>query len=848
MRVGTKVPLSMFEILMTTALAASATVPAYAAEVHRFNVPTEQAVDAVRDFAAQAHVQILVDGANIKDKHLHSVLGEFSTQKGLEVLLAETGLKPHYVGDHSIALVTPEQEAAGERADGAKEGKKSDSFRMGPVARGAPGSTSLDNQASSSSQGEVKDTIEEIIVTAQKRNERLQDVPVPVTALNASTLVDQNQVRLQDYYATVPGLNFTVGNRGEPSLSIRGISTGLYNNPTVGVTIDDVQYGSSTALGGGYAVPDVDPNDLARVEVLRGPQGTLYGASSIGGLVKYVTIAPSLTGWAGHIQAGLNKVQSGSDPGYNVSAAVNTPLADTVAVRASSFVRRDPGYIDNIQDGQADVNTAQVYGGRVAALWNPSQDWMLKLSALYQKNNRDGSPDVFIQPGLGDLQQDTLRNTGRYDKEIQAYSANLTGKVAGIDITSLTGYSRNKGFASVDYTSAYSSLSEGFYQVAGTPIEETVRTSKFSEEVRLSSVIAERFDWLLGGFYTRERSSVNSVLASVDPATGIQAGTLFTNSYPTAFNEYAIFTDLTVHFTERFNIQLGGRESWNDQTYSQDIYGPLFGNTSIIAPELQTKENSFTYLVTPQYKISPEMMAYARFASGYRPGGPNGSCVAFNFPCHFAPDKTNNYEVGIKADVLDHMLSFDASLYYIDWKNIQITVTQQSSGETYSANGSRAKSQGLELSTHAKPLTGLSLTAWVAWDDAVLQEPFPSTSTVNGATGDRLPYSSRFSGDFAVEQSFPVMNGVTGFVAGEARYAGDRQGVFMATSARQDLPGYAQFDLRGGLRLDTWTVNVFVNNVADRRGVLDGGLGTFPVYAFTYIQPRTMGVTAGKVF
>src|SRR5262249_11729294 len=145
--------------------------------------------------------------------------------------------------------------------------------------------------------------IEEIVVTAQKREERLQDVPVPVTSMSADALVEQNQLRLQDYYSKVPGLNLELdGTTGVPTVSIRGVTTGGQTNPTVGVTVDDVPYGSSTFIGGGFVSPDIDPSDLTRVEVLRGPQGTLYGVSSIGGLLKYVTLDPSTDGFTGLVQ------------------------------------------------------------------------------------------------------------------------------------------------------------------------------------------------------------------------------------------------------------------------------------------------------------------------------------------------------------------------------------------------------------------------------------------------------------------------------------------------------------------------------------------------------------------
>jgi outer membrane receptor protein involved in Fe transport len=174
--------------------------------------------------------------------------------------------------------------------------------------------------------------LEEVIVTAQKRSERLQDVPVPVTAIGANTLVDTNQMRLEEYYSQIPGLTLTVGDgRGVPMISIRGITSG-YTNPTVGVVVDGTPYGASTNLALGALVPDIDPSELARVEVLRGPQGALYGASSMGGLLNYVTIEPSTDRASGRVQAGTSSVYDGDQLGYNLSAAVNVPLSDTFAV------------------------------------------------------------------------------------------------------------------------------------------------------------------------------------------------------------------------------------------------------------------------------------------------------------------------------------------------------------------------------------------------------------------------------------------------------------------------------------------------------------------------------------
>src|SRR5262249_23933181 len=157
-------------------------------------------------------------------------------------------------------------------------------------------------------------------------SERLQDVPVPVTVINAQTLADTNQLRIQDYYASIPGFSvISVGIQSITLLSIRGINSDAAGNPSVGITVVDVPYGASTNAGGGTLVPDLDPYDLAHVEILRGPQGTLYGASSLGGLLKFVTVDPSTDGVSGHVESGLSGIHNGAELGYNVRGAVNVP-------------------------------------------------------------------------------------------------------------------------------------------------------------------------------------------------------------------------------------------------------------------------------------------------------------------------------------------------------------------------------------------------------------------------------------------------------------------------------------------------------------------------------------------
>jgi outer membrane receptor protein involved in Fe transport len=241
-------------------------------------------------------------------------------------------------------------------------------------------------------------------------------------------------------------------------------------------------------------------------------------------------------------------------------------------------------------------------------------------------------------------------------------------------------------------------------------------------------------------------------------------------------------------------------------------------------------------------------MVYARLASGYRPGGPNLNVGSSGLPHDYKPDKTNNYEVGVKGDFLERTLSIDGSLYYIDWKDIQLQLVDPTTQLNYFANAGRAKSQGVELTVESRPLAGLVIAAWGAWNDATLTQGFPSISTAYGVSGDRLPNSSRFSGRFSLDEEFRIARGATAFVGGAMSYVGNFLADFSGTPQRQYFPSYMRTDLRAGVKYQSWTVNAFANNVTDKRAAIGGGFGTYPPFAFTYIQPRTIGLSLVRTF
>jgi iron complex outermembrane receptor protein len=241
-------------------------------------------------------------------------------------------------------------------------------------------------------------------------------------------------------------------------------------------------------------------------------------------------------------------------------------------------------------------------------------------------------------------------------------------------------------------------------------------------------------------------------------------------------------------------------------------------------------------------------MLYARFASGYRPGGPNDNVPGV--PSGTKPDTTKNYDIGYKGSFLRDLLSVDASLFYIDWQNIQLSLlTPPPALQAYNANGSGAKSEGVELSIIARPLPGLSISPWIVYDNAVLTQAFPANSTTFGVPGNRLPNSPLVSANVSVEQYVSFARNVSGFAGVSVSYAGDRKGVFVSESPlRQDLPAYTKTDLNAGLNYRTWKLNFFATNVGDVRGLLNGGVGYIEPNGYVYITPRKIGFNLVKTF
>ena len=317
-----------------------------------FNIPKQKLDSALVQFSEQAKVQITSSSDQVKDLNTDGISGRYKISIALRTILRRSGLSYRPVGQSAISIGIFSKDTGQSTTQNASSGSydnagvngggknSSQNFRLAPADQGQDQSAVPVSNITQTNDQNDNLALTEIIVTAQKRSERSIDVPMSLTAINTEDLASTGQTRLQDYFNLVPGLNVTTNDFGFPAINIRGLSTGAYTNPTVGITIDDVPFGPTSSLAAAYQAPDLDPSDLESIEVLRGPQGALYGASSLGGLIRYVTASPSFDQFAARVQLGYSDVYNGAQPGYQERVAVNVPLGDTLAFRASGFAHR----------------------------------------------------------------------------------------------------------------------------------------------------------------------------------------------------------------------------------------------------------------------------------------------------------------------------------------------------------------------------------------------------------------------------------------------------------------------------------------------------------------------------
>jgi outer membrane receptor protein involved in Fe transport len=804
--------------------------------VFDIDIPAMNAADALNRLAEQTGSVMLFSYDLAQPRQANAVRGRYTLLDGLERVLRGTGLSGG-LSDKRVVMIA-EEGAMPTASEGSIKKRGVFANIIAALAFGAADGAETEQNSAS-----VK--LEEIIVTAQKREERLIDTPQSISVLSADSLDKIGATQFRDFANTVPGLSFSTAGAGNTQVSLRGVTIGQDLGATVGIYVDETPYGSSAVFAfGPYLALDVGLFDIERVEVLRGPQGTLYGASTMGGLIKYVSKRPDAREFAWSTQAGVSQTEQGG-VNYDVSGVINLPIAtDKAALRASAFQSHDGGYVNNIAAGRDDVNRSDIYGGRLDLLLTPNEQLDIRFMAFLQNIERDGEATAdYLFSGdqpIGSLNQNRLFDEPFY-QQFRLLSGTVVYDFGGVSLTSISTYQTVSSELTWDLSATFAPLLNSFgfgpYSAVGNP--NWADTDKFSQEIRLVSQGGGALEWALGAFYTSEESELYTEFLLRDLEGNPAPNTLFTYRAPTSFDEYAVFGDLTWRFTQKFDVTGGIRFAHNDQEFTQFGSGVLGANV----PTRESDEDVVTYLGSARYYMSDRATAYLRYATGYRPGGPNIVTVAGGAPT-FDSDELESYEAGIKAETVDQRFGIDLSGYYIDWNDIQISVNVGGFTSYTNAPGG-ATVTGAELALTGRPANGLTLSGVFAWQDAQLSE---ADANLGGAKGERLPNVPEFMTTLNADYEFADKT-LQPTLGATLRYVGERQSSFDESTSfpQYDLPDYTTFDLRAGLNFGNINTQFYIHNLTDERGQLSLFFPQFGARV-AILQPRTIGVSLTMQF
>jgi outer membrane receptor protein involved in Fe transport len=721
----------------------------------------------------------------------------------------------------------------------------------------------------------------EVIVTANKRSETLQHVPLSVTVLTQAELEKRGVQSLYDVSRIAPSLAVVSSGPGEDNLIIRGISSIAGSAATVGYYLDDtpIAASSNAALLSTRGVIDPSALDVARIEVLRGPQGTLYGSSSMGGTVRYISNQPKLDSVEGRVRADLSDTQHGGF-NWNLNGVINLPVVtDKIALRVAAYVRRDDGYIDRYAidptnylaadptaKKQNNVNTYKTYGARAALLIQANDTLSITPSFLYQYS-RLGSPFTFdaVPGSLKNPIQ--VRDVDETNTQ-KSWIANLTVKqeVGVVDITSSTSY-YHRDVNLIDDSSKVVNYFFGTATVEPVAMYGSYRNKEFTEELRAATNFSGPFQLIAGGFY----HDVKAPLASEIPypadftyrndAPFSQFQTIYAGTRNATLKEYAAFGEASYKIFDTVTARAGVRVFQVNQTFLQTGDGLFNGGYSSVYNK--SRDHGVTPKFSLQWQITPDKMIYATVSKGYRPGGPNNPAPANVCGTEvqslglsqgqltaYGPDHLWNYEVGAKTSWLDHRLTVNGSAFYIDWSKVQQQIVLQC-GFNITANFGRAVSKGGELEAELRPTEQITLGAGFGYTNAELRNDVPGTPAKRG---DQLQNTPKWTANGSAEYHDRINDALKGFARLDYSYLGPADFLYDRTSPFYRRAGFSIFNARIGIDPlhGPWEASIYINNMFDKQGATDlpvaisADLPTTRRVALN--QPRTVGVALGYRF
>jgi outer membrane receptor protein involved in Fe transport len=738
----------------------------------------------------------------------------------------------------------------------------------------------------------------EIVVTATRHAEVLSKVPQSVTAYNQAGMDARGVKGIADITRLTPGIELNASGFGTNSdISIRGISS-LVGASTTGIYIDDTPIQTRVL---GYSATNTYPLvfDLERVEVLRGPQGTLFGAGSEGGTVRFITPQPSLTKSSDYARAELSGTDGG-DASYELGFALGGPVIDDqLGIRVSFWVRHDGGYIDrknaNPQPGfnppvYKNANGINTQVGRAAATWAPIDDLTITPSIFYQNRETDDIGTFWeglSLPGTGKFVNGQPLAQPDHDHFILP-ALNVNYEFGGMTLISNTSLFQREDDRIDDYSTLnpaiFSAYTPPGYYFAGpnwvpdssnfgqldtsyqSPTTMRNKQKVWTEELRLqSSDPNARLNWVAGLFLSKSRQDSDQTI--LDPRFaelfGLPVGTpvgLIDNLYSAVGTgksedkQAALFAEGNYRVTDKLKLTAGVRVARTSFAGSAFATGPFSG--TVVQPEEKVTETPVTPKAGISYQADDNNLFYVTAAKGYRIGGTNPTLPTFcdvasqgytQAPTRYASDSLWSYELGSKNRLFDRRLEVSASAYHINWSNIQQLVYISNCGSKFVDNLGKATSNGFDFQLAAHPTTGLTLEAAVGYTHATYAKTIPSL-VEKGDHIDTHPWSV----NLALAYEHPVSDTSTGYFRADYSYhSQSAQTVSLNPANGSYDPGAVPtpetnyLTLRGGIRLPTFDVSVFIDNATNADPYLTrySEVVGNPVYRDFTFRPRTVGIT-----
>jgi iron complex outermembrane recepter protein len=713
--------------------------------------------------------------------------------------------------------------------------------------------------------------LEEIVVTAQRRQERLQDVPEAISALSADAIDRLNLQSTEDIVRQIPSLSIDVLGPGEATITLRGLGTAYGLSPTVAYYFNETPL--DTRTDGYSGTPNIDLFDIDRIEVLRGPQGTLYGSSAMGGAIRILTNQPDPSGFAAHAEVGASTT-TGGEPGWEAKAAVNLPMSADSAIRLVGTYQHFGGYIDRAEPQSSyldptpvdpvvtkNANGVDIYGARILARWQFHDSLVVTPSIVYQESDASGVGDYYTN-----LPKFTVATYYPEPFKSRLIVGNLLieDDLGFAHILSSTSLISKYVPFNHDFSVLMTNLAPAFGIPAAqsnfpTSARDVSDNNGFIEEIRLTSPADRPLRWVVGGYYSHFRQHSDEDISS-------QA---FANAYATTIGaplpgdpnmesfdqnvgdtQAAIFGEGTYRLAERWELTAGLR-LYHLKTELENTYTGLLAAPN--QPLTSATSNGVDPRVVLNYKLSPDVLVYATAARGYRPGGPNvglftnAGCTLGNaYRPIYDPDSVWNYEIGTKAQMMDRRITANVAAYRIYWKDIQQSITDPGCGSIFFANFGTATSTGAEAELAFQPTPALLLTAGGSFTNAKYQTIDPQfEGAVLVHSGDSLADVPRWKYTASGEYSLPLSSTWTGYLRADwAHVSSIPTGVTLVATQ----PAYGIVNGSLGIRSKRYDASLYIKNASNSDAVLfigQSGVYGVPGVFNTQVStlPRTIGLT-----